>query len=139
MKQIKLANGTILEALDVVGKKCVVQGTSRDTLTFLFSSNEGLEYLDGLFTEANCERIIITDETGEYIYKGYTICVELKKADVVAEQETSESEAVTVKRVTVSMAQRTYAETKLAQVAAESTNTQLAVAELAEIVVGGAE
>lgn len=39
----------------------------------------------------------------------------------------------------VSMAQRTYSETKLAQVAQESTDTQLAVAELAELVTGGIE
>lgn len=55
------------------------------------------------------------------------------------EESTSETEEKSVERIMVSMVQRTYSETKLAQVAQESTDTQLAVAELAELVTGGIE
>jgi len=135
--KITLANGTELQPLMVTGAKRTVQGANRDCLTFVFDGNVSLDEMDAIFTDANCEVIKIADstienvetideETGETvvkniesesesIYTGYTIRAELKKADVVAEQGTEKAGEVTVKRVTVSMAQRTYAETQMAE------------------------
>ena len=135
--KITLANGTELQPLMVTGAKRTVQGANRDCLTFVFDGNVSLDEMDAIFTDANCEVIKIIDttienvetideETGETvvknieseseaIYTGYTIRAELKKADVVAEPGTEKAGEVTVKRVTVSMAQRTYAETQMAE------------------------
>ena len=135
--KIILANGTELQPIMVTGAKRTVQGASRDCLSFVFNDTVSLDEMDAIFTENACESInIVGDDGSEAIHTGYTIRAELKKYAETAVQETPEAETVTVKRVIVSMAQRTYAETKLAQVAAESTDTQMAVAELAEIVMG---
>ena len=91
-------------------------------------------------TESACESItIIGDDESEAIHTGYTIRAELVKKQVEVQKETEGSESVFEKRVFVTMAQRTYTETKLASVAQESIDTQMAVAELAEMLVGGAE
>ena len=58
--------------------------------------------------------IILTDDQGgEYLHHGYAIRHELKKASVESKPATTESEAEYVMRVTVSMAQRTYAEEQM--------------------------
>ena len=53
------------------------------------------------------------DQGGEYLHHGYAIRHELKKASVESKPATTESEAEYVMRVTVSMAQRTYAEEQM--------------------------
>lgn len=138
--KIILTNGTELQPLMVTGAKRTVQGATRDCLSFVFDNTVSLDEMDSIFTEANCESInIIGDDESEAIHTGYTIRAELKKYTETSAQETSETEVQTVTRIVVSMAQRTYAETKLAALSAESTDTQLAVAELAELLAGGAE
>lgn len=137
--KIILKDNTELTPIIVTGGKRQLQGANRDCLHFVFDESIGLDEADGYFNAANCESIkIVGDDGSESVYKGYTVRAELKKADEIVQSENPESEAVTVKRITVSMAQRTYAESQLAVLAAESTDTQLAVAELAEIVMGGA-
>ena len=130
--KVVLANGMELEPIRVIGTKNYVQGANRDVLQFIFLENVSLDEMESIFTEENCESITIFDGKEEAIHKGYTIRAELKKAMIKSEQETSTTEVQTVKRVIVSMAQRTYAETKLAQVVDEVTNTQLALVELYE-------
>lgn len=113
--KIILANGKELAPIMTTGAHKYVQGATRDTLTFVFDGAEGLDAIDAAFTAEACESItIVEDGGGEYIHKGYTIRAELKKAQVEAESETSESEAVMVDRITVSMSQRTYAESQIA-------------------------
>lgn len=116
---IKLNNNTQMEAILVTGGPRYVQGADRDALSFVFPATAGLEALDAAFVPGNCETITIVDEQGnEHIHTGYTIRCELSKAAVEAEPATAESEAVYEDRVTVVMAQRTYAETQLAQLQA---------------------
>ena len=135
--KIILSNGTELTPIMVTGESKYIQGASRDSLSFVFDDSVSMDELDSLFSEANCESInIFGDDASEYLYKGYTIRAELKKADVVVEQATTDAEAVTVKRITVIMAQRTYAESKIASMQEEITNTQLALCEIYE---GGVE
>lgn len=137
---IKLANGTELTPLDVHGERKMVQNEKRDTLIFIFPAKIGLETIDGLFTAENCENIAIADDEGtEFIHTGYIIRVSLLKDKELVEYATSETEAVYVELIKVTMAERTYSESLLAKVAQESVDTQLAVAELAELVAGGAE
>ena len=117
--KITLANGTILNPLMVKGAPAMVQGTRRDTLSFIFPATESISALDHTFSESACEVITITGEDGsESFHNGYTIRSEIKKAKVVVSPETSEREAVTEDRITVTMAQRTYMETKLAELSA---------------------
>lgn len=116
---IKLNNGTELEAILVTGATRYIQGANRDTLSFVFPAAAGLAELDGAFTPENCESItIVTEDGSENVHTGYTIRSELSKAAVEVEPATAESEAVYEDRITVVMAQRTYAETKLAQLQA---------------------
>jgi len=147
--KIILKNGTELQALVVTGASRYVQGANRDCLSFVFDETASMDELDRLFTEANCESIAIVDEILAYttedgevyeeivaVHTDYAIRAELKQSFEQVAPENANAEAQTVKRITVSMAQRTYAERKLAALAAESTDTQLAVAELAELVMG---
>ena len=138
--QVILANGTELSPIMVTGETKYIQGANRDSLTFVFDETYSMDSLDAIFTEKACETITIVENAeNQFLYSGYAIKAELMKKPVVAETATNETEEATVTRVMVTMAQRTYAETKLAQVAQESTDTQLAVAELAEMIVGGTE
>lgn len=113
--KIKLANGKELNAIMVMGEPRHVQGATRDVLSFLFPPSMGLEAIDAAFTESACETITIVEDSGDkHIHKAYTIRAELKKAPVEVSPATAESEAVVEDRITVSMAQRTYTETRLA-------------------------
>lgn len=113
--KIILNNNTELAPLSVIGGRKNVQGANRDTLTFVFPADTNMADLDGIFSTANCESIAIEDETGSYIHKGYTVRGELSKTSVCVEAETEEAPAVYEDRIQVVMGQRTYAETKLAE------------------------
>ena len=136
--QLIMTDGTVLEPIIVTGEKKTVQGARRDVLHFVFA-DVSMDELDSIFSEANCERIRIINGEEEAVHSAYTVRAGLTKAKEEAMPATPDAEAVYETRVTVSMAQRTYAESKLAAIAAESTDTQMAVAELAEIIMGGAE
>lgn len=122
-----LANGTELTPILVTGSPRYVQGANRDSLTFVFSDVRSLDELDTLFTEANCESIkLVTEETVELedgstqtnkiedIHNGYVLRVELRKGKEEVQQATADTEAVYETRATVTMAQRTYAESQIA-------------------------
>lgn len=129
--KIILTDGTELSPITVTGSKRQLQGAPRDILSFVFPADAGMETLDAAFTDANCESISVfepvetpyTDENGnaatkivenEYIHKGYTIRAELVKKSVEVTPATEETEAVYEDRITVAMAQRTYAESQIA-------------------------
>ena len=114
--KIKLANDTTLNPIIVTGRKMSVQGALRDTLSFIFPASAGMETLDAVFTAENCETIKIVEDSGaENIHKGYTIRAELSKSSVEVTTATESTEAVYEDRITVSMSQRTYAETQIAE------------------------
>lgn len=125
--KIKLTDNTEMLPILVTGGPRYIQGANRDTLSFVFPDWTALAYLDEMFTAENCENItIVNDEdNSENIYKGYTIRVELTKSSVEVGPATPDAEATYEDRVTVTMAQRTYAENQLAQLqAAVATLTQ---------------
>ena len=111
---IKLTNGTELNPILATGGQRYVQGTNRDTLSFVFPADASMDELDTLFTAENCESITIMDGENKYIHNGYTIRAELKREPVVVTPATEISESVTENRVTISMSQRTYMESQLA-------------------------
>lgn len=123
--KIILANGTELSPLAVRGASSFIQGAKRDTLSFIFSADKGVGALDVTFKESACEKItIVGDNESESIYKGYTIRAGLKKAPVEVTPATEEAEAVIENRITVTMAQRTYAETQLSALTALLTGEE---------------
>ena len=132
--KIILSNKQELAPIMVTGEHQYIHGSNRDVLTFVFNNSLSMDELDKIFSETNCESItIIGDDLSEAIFNGYVIRTELIKKFEISEESTSDTDEQTVERIMISMAQRTYSETKLAQVAQESTDTQLAVAELAEL------
>ena len=113
--KIILNNGKELSPILVTGGPRHIQGASRDTLNFIFPATEDMAALDSVFSAENCESItIVSDDGTENIHKGYTIRAELSKKSVEVIPATEESEAVYEDRITVSMSQRTYAESQLA-------------------------
>lgn len=132
--KIILTNGQELQCIQVQGEHRYINGANRDCLKFIFPENASMDELDSIFTEANCETIKLVGDDGvsNAVYTDYAIRVELKQSFETVEPENSNNEEQTVKRIAVSMAQRSYVEKKLAQVADEVTNTQLALVELYE-------
>lgn len=114
MSKIVLTNGKELSPLTITGAKRSVQGQSRDTLTFVFPAEAGLEALDSEFSEENCETIRIVEEENEYIYSGYVIRAELSKSAKEIAPATDSAEAEYEDRITVAMSQRSYVESQLA-------------------------
>lgn len=112
---IKLSDGTELFPILVTGGQRYVQGQSRDTLSFVFPASESMEALDAAFASENCETITINDGEKEHIYKAYTVRAELKKESEEVSPATAEAAAVYEDRITISMSQRTYLETQLAE------------------------
>ena len=129
---IKLANGTELNPLSAIGEKRFVQGESRDAISFIFPAETALDELDTLFTAENCEAITIVDEENEYIHNAYTVRAELKREPVEITPATESTEAVYENRVTVTMAQRTYAESQLAAIAQQNALLEECIVEMAQ-------
>lgn len=119
-KTVILADKTELTALEVSGATQYIQGSNRDTLTFIFLASEGMDTLDAAFTVEKCETITIRDGSEEYTHSGYTVRGGLAKAPVLVTPETADAPAVYEDRITVTMGQRTYVETLLAQMGGES-------------------
>lgn len=112
--KIILANGTELAPVVLTGEKRYLQGANRDTLSFVFPEETSLDEMDAIFTAENCETITIVDGENEYIHSAYTIRAELKRNPVEVTPATESTDAVYENRVTVAMAQRTYAESQMA-------------------------
>ena len=117
--KIILNNGKELSPILVTGGTRMVQGASRDTLNFIFPSDVSMTSIDEAFTADACDKItIVGDDGSENIHTGYTIRAELSKASVEVTPATESEAAVFEDRITVSMSQRTYAESQLANMEA---------------------
>ena len=115
-----ILNEIELNPINIIGGKKNVQGANRDTLTFVFPAEMDMAELDSIFIAKNCESITIesVDDKGNvatHIHKGYTVRGELSKAVVRTQDETEDAPAVYEERINVVMGQRTYAETKMAE------------------------
>lgn len=134
---VVLNDKTEVFPLMVTGERRYIKGATRDALTFVFKDTDMAE-IDSLFTEDNCKEIVVCGDDGsEYLHKGYVLREALSKRKVELTQENGENEAVYEDRVFVTMAEMTYAEATLKRLVEETGDTQMAVAELAEIVMGG--
>lgn len=112
--KVILNNGVEVTPIIVTGEKRNIQNARRDVLTFVFGETS-LDEIDGIFTTENCEKMVIVgNDNSEAIYKGYVVRAELVKEMVEVKGATAEESAEYETRVKVSMAERTYAETQLA-------------------------
>lgn len=131
--KIILNNGKEVNAFTVTGGAVYAQGANRDALTFVLP-NGSIDEVDNAFTAENCKSInIVTDDGTENIHNGYVVRTELVKKAVLIKAATETEPEVTEMRIMVTMAQRTYAETQIATIAEEITNTQLALCEVYEM------
>lgn len=137
--KIYLADGAELEPMDISGEPATVQGETRDSLAFDFPASAGLEAINSTFFPENCESIRIMEDNGtEHIHTGYVLRVSLTMTP--AESEIGEG------RITVTMAKRSYAEEQLLAIrgqveaaAVQVTDTQLALCEVYEMMLGAGE
>lgn len=117
--KVILANGTELSPIALTGAKRNVQGANRDVLSFVFPADTSMDELDSIFTEKNCETITVVHtndgDEKQFIHKAYTVRAELKREPLVVAPATESSAEVYENRVIVSMGQRTYAETQMAE------------------------
>lgn len=113
--KIILCNGVEMTPNTVTGTKRLVQGASRDTLTFIFQDGMSLDELDRIFSAENCEKITIVEENGdEYVHSGYVIRAELKREPVEIAAASDMEPATYENRVVVAMSRRTYQESQYA-------------------------
>lgn len=134
-----LNDGAELAPLDISGEPTTVQGEKRDCLSFHFPASAGLEAINAAFSPENCESIRIVEDGGtEHIHAGYVIRVSLTM--IPGEDESGDG------RITVAMAKRSYAEEQLLAIrrqaeatAAQMTDTQLALCEVYEMMLGSGE
>ena len=131
-----LANEVELEPLTVSGEPRIVQGETRDCLSFHFPASAGLDAIHAAFSEENCESIRLVEDSGtEHVHTGYVLRTALTLTP--GEEEGGEG------RITVTMAKRSYAEEQLLAIrsqvettASQMTDTQLALCEVYEMVLG---
>lgn len=114
--KIILCNGVELTPNVVTGGKRLVQGASRDTLTFVFPDGTSLDELDSIFTAANCEKITVVDDAGaEFVHSDYVIRAELKRELTEVAPASADEPGTYESRVTVAMSRRTYQESQYAE------------------------
>ena len=114
---IKLNDGKEIPILLVTGGNRVVFGSNRDTITFVINGYNSLEEIDNIFTEDNCENIILIqddEEKTETLLYGYVLKTDLNKKIIEIAPESPEEEAVFEPRINITLARRSYAETKMA-------------------------
>lgn len=111
--KITLHDGTVLQPLAATGTHRLVQGATRDTISFIFPGDTDLEAMDRIFTAEACETIMVNNNGNDYVHSGYIIRAELKRAPMEVVSATDTSEAVYEDRVVISMSQRTYLESQI--------------------------
>lgn len=145
---ILLRNGQELRPLGVLGIKKVVHGVTRDALSFVFADDVSMDALAELFNEENCESIVIIEGDVSYEHFGYTVRAEIRREPQLVEAATVSSQAVYSDRIFVTMAQRTYEESRIKDMQAQIDELTAAgtvdpiIAEKAaayDIITGGAE
>lgn len=117
--QIKFADETAMDCIQVNGKTQYYQGATRDTLEFVFAKAAGFDALDAAFADETktSSVTVINDVDAENpeigVYDGYTLRMSMRMEPVVITPGTMDAPAVTEERIMVVMAQLTYIEKQL--------------------------
>lgn len=137
---IRFADGTEATCVLVTGEHVQINSVYRDCLGFVFEDTS-LDEIDELFTEARCEKMVLINEEdkSEGIFEGYTIRHKLEKRYPDVEEDAKIEDVNAKQRVMCYMAQRTYSESKLKEVSEDLLNTDLAIAEIYESMLGEEE
>lgn len=120
--QIKLADNSLLEAIQVNGSNIYYQNANRDSLEFVFNkASYDLNTIDNIFSNQNKLKVItlISDDGSEHIYNDYVLKVSIRTEVVVIEKGDSTKPDVTEERVFAKVAQQTYIEKMLSQLLGE--------------------
>ena len=136
--KVILKDGMELALLNASGEPVTVQGETRDSLAFTIPASAGLEAINAAFSEENCESIRLVEDGGtEHVHTGYVLRTALT---LTPGEEGGEGQ------ITVTMAKRSYAEEQLLAIrrqaeatAAQMTDTQLALCEVYEMMLGSGE
>lgn len=116
--QVKLADETTLDVIQINGARRHYQGANRDTLEIVFDkSSNDLSTLDTTFSdESKLTAItIISTDGAENLYNDYVIKIGVRTEKVVINEGDSNTPDETAERIFVTVAQQTYVEKLLAQ------------------------
>ena len=124
---VKFANGTQIETIAVYGDNMRFQNEYRETLEFRVDECAvSFDELKAIYTDSKAlSEIEIVDGDSHSLHLNYSIPVELSLREIDG-----------VQTLSMKIAQRSEAELERERQAAEITNTQLALIELAEMIVG---
>ena len=136
--KVILQDGMELALLSASGEPVTVEDETRDSLAFHFPASAGLEAINAAFSEENCENIRLVEDGGtEHVHTGYVLRTALT---LTPGEEDGEGQ------IAVTMAKRSYAEEQLLAIrrqteetAARMTDTQLAICEVYEMMLGTGE
>jgi len=114
--QLKLNDGTTLDVLVVNGKSVYAQGAQRDALEIqMAKSVMTVNVLDTLTADSTkTGKLTLIDGDQQYIHDNYSIRAELAIKPVVTTPATSTTPEVAEDRLSVTLAQLTYAEVQTA-------------------------
>lgn len=130
-----LIAGIEINVINVTGINTFIQGASRDTLEFQFSTTEtDFQTLQDTFTSENCKQIKIIDGENIHLHDNYTIRTELSLRPIVIEPETPTAAAVLENRYIVKICQMTYAEKMQEETLMKIKMHEDALVELASII-----
>lgn len=138
--QVRLNDGTVLNAIVVYGRKEHFQGATRDVLEFHFSPDHTtFEELEELFgDESKTSKIMIVDENEENLHEHYVIRKSLSLKQVEVAPETPEAPAQYENRYVVEMAQMSYSERQQQYLQEADLDNKEAIATLYEmLLIGG--
>lgn len=137
--QVRLNDGTVLNAIVVYGRREHFQGTNRDTLEFHFSPDEvTFSELETLFgDESKTSKIIIVDENEENLHEHYVIRKSLSLKQVEIAPGDAETPPQYESRFVVEMAQLTYSERQQQNLQEADLDNKEAIATLYEMFLGG--
>lgn len=138
--QVRLNDGTVLNAIVVYGRREHFQGTNRDTLEFHFSPDEvTFSELETLFgDEGKTSKVYIIDnDNEENLHEHYTIRTGLALKQIEIAPETADSPAQYESRIVVELAQLTYSERMQLELQEADLDNKEAIATLYEMFLGG--
>ncbi|WP_101698096.1 hypothetical protein [Clostridium minihomine] len=136
-QQIILAQGTVIDVAVVNGQSIYYQGVQRDSLEIQIAKDSiSFDELDKLTADmANTDRLtLITlegDQKSQSVLEHYIIRTKLELKPITILSSNGESTDETIERYSVTLAQLTYQEQQVKQMADEIADAQKAIAALA--------
>lgn len=141
--QIKLNDGSVLNALVVNGANRFFQNAQRDSLEFIFLKEAyPFANLEAAFADpTKTKKITLVESESQHIYENYSLRVSMALTSVVTQPETPEQPEQREERISVIMAQMSYMEKQQeelkAQLHEQQSQFDQAVVELTMLIAMG--